>query len=251
MNKYFDVSRFWLFLKVELFKSRNGIAMTFVIVFGALFFLGFLLSIFLESPTHYDHSESYASTLILGGFIMSSLAFFDLGSALKRYRYLTLPVSAFERFVCMWLLTSVGWLILFTLSFTVYTWIANPVGQLLFPNVAFKSFDPVGSFALSTMRYYFVLQGIFLLGAVHFRGYVFPKTAVVLILFALVCVVILYFIMRGPFTEDHRCTSANECELVDAMAVHPIWLVTKWMFWWVLAPLSWVLTYLGLKDQEG
>ncbi|MEQ9304560.1 MAG: hypothetical protein RJQ14_11680 [Marinoscillum sp.] len=237
-------------LKLELHKSRKVAGMTIFITIGLLFTMNFLLSIYMERPAIYDHDDGYGNTLLLGGFIISSLAFSDLGNGLKRLRYLTLPVSTFERFLCMWMLTSVGWLVIYTVCFFIYTMIANPVGQLIFANTTFKAFDPTGSFALTIMQYYLVLQSIFLLGAAHFRGYVFPKTLIVIILILLVCVGCLYIFLKEQFLSDHYCTMDNECELVDAFIVHPVGVLAKTLFWFLLAPICWFLTFLGLKEQE-
>ncbi len=121
--------------------------MTFVITFGVLFFVDLLLGNFVEDTSLlYEHYNSYASTLLMGGFILSSLAFHDLGNTLRRYHYLTLPASTFEKFIGMWLLTSVGWILLYTLTYTVYTVVVNPIGHLLFSHVTFRAFEPWGSF---------------------------------------------------------------------------------------------------------
>ncbi|WP_421879182.1 hypothetical protein [Marinoscillum sp.] len=249
MSNHFDISRFWNLLKLELFKSRKGVLMIMVILFGMLFFVGFLLSLYIEGPAVYDHIDSYVSALLIGGFIVSSLAFADIDRQLKRIHYLMMPVSTLERFICMWLLTGIGWLIVFTISFTIYVMIANPIGQMVFPETSFKSFSPFGGIAWTTMRVYMVLQGIFLLGAAYFRGYVFPKTAVVIFSILIVVGVVVFFSLKAQFLADHYCTTDGECELVDAFAVHPVWLVAKGLFWYVLAPLTWVLAYWGLKDQ--
>lgn len=246
---YFELSRFWLLLKVELYKSRKGVLMTFVITFGMLFFAGFLLDIIVgQQEVFFEHQENYTFALMTGGFILSSLAFDDLSNTLRRYHYLTLPASTFEKFVCMWLLTSAGWIILFTIIYSFYTFIANAVGPILFRHISFQPFEPLGEYSLTTMKSYFVLQGIFLVGAAHFRNYVFPKTLFTLILFGTVCGAIAYFIMEDLLLA-HEC-NAGECELVKRMKVHQAWLLVKWLFWWVLAPLCWVITYLGLKEQE-
>ena len=251
LTNYLDISRFWLLMKVELFRSRRGILMTFVVTFGALFILGFLLDIAVDqNKLVYEHHENYASSLLIGGFILSSLAFNDLSTTLRRHHYLTLPVSTLERFISMWLLTSVGWIVLFTLAFTAYTWIANSVGQLLFRNVTFQTFEPLGEFSLDTMQYYFVLQGIFLVGAAHFKGYALPKTLFTLVLAALVVGTSVYFILKDVFLAEHVCTDDGECEFVEVLAYHQVWLSAKWAFWWLLAPLCWVTTYIGLKEKE-
>jgi hypothetical protein len=187
--------------------------------------------------------------MMIGGFILSSLAFTDLGSSLKRSNYLTLPASTFEKFFSMWLLTSVGWIVLYTITFWLYTLLVNPMATLLFHNITFRPFEPFGQFSIMVIKFYFVLQGIFLVAATHFKGYVFPKTVFALVLFVLVCGIATYFIMRDTFMAEHEC-AAGRCEILESIELHTGWLIVKWLFWWMLAPLCWIITYLGLKEKE-
>jgi hypothetical protein len=249
MKNYFELSRFWLLLKMELFRSRKGILMTIVIAFGVMC-TGQVLEIIFEDKKVFDtHAESHSFALIVGGFILSSLAFSDLTNSLKRQHYLTLPASTLEKFLSMWLLTSVGWIVLLTIVYTVYAFVANLIAPVFFSHVTFGAFAPLGEAPLETMKYYFVFQGIFLVGAAHFQGYVFPKTIFTLILFAALCGTIAYFMMAETFMTDHECSSASECELLKRIEAHGICHFIT-LFWWVLAPLCWVITYVGLKEQE-
>jgi hypothetical protein len=249
LKNYFDLSRFWLLLKMELFRSRKGLLMILVISFGLLFFGGLLLDCAIEKKKIFDgHPSNYVYHLMIGGFILSSLAFNDLSNTLKRYHYLTLPVSTFEKFICMWLLTSVGWITVSTISYTIYTLIANAIGAVLFSDMKFLPFNPLGISSLNTMKYYFVLHGIFLVGAAYFKGYVFPKTLFMLILFFAVGAILAYFIMGEEFL-NHDC-GVGECAVVNEMSSHNIAVVLQWIFWWVLAPVCWINTYWGLKEQE-
>ncbi len=250
LKNHFDLSRFWLLLKMELFKSRKGVLMTFVIVYGMLFFLDFLLSNFIDKgKLVHEHTGSYTFPLIVGGFILSSMAFGGLGSSLKRHQFLTLPVSSLERFLCMWLLTTVGWIASFTIAYSVYAVTVNQVGQAMFNNVTFRAFEPFGANTLTSIRYYFALQGIFLAGAVYSKGYALPKTLFALVVFFLICGVLTYLIMKDVFLAEHECNGLD-CILLKRIDVHPVWAAAQWMFWWVLAPLTWVATYVGLNDQE-
>ena len=101
VKNYFDLSRFWLLLKMELFRSRKGLLLMLVIIFGILFFAGLLLTCAIEKKRIFDeHPSNYAFHLMIGGFILSSLAYNDLSNTLKRYRYLTLPASKIGRASC-------------------------------------------------------------------------------------------------------------------------------------------------------
>jgi hypothetical protein len=249
LKNYFDLSRFWLLLKMELFRSKKGLLMIFVISFGLLFFGGLLLDCAMEKKKIFDgHPSNYVFHLMIGGFILSSLAFNDLSNTLKRYHYLTLPASTLEKFICMWLLTSVGWITVFTISYTIYTLIANAIGAALFSDMKFLPFNPLGISSLNTMKFYFVLHGIFLVGAAYFKGYVFPKTLFALILFFAMGSILAYFIMGDEFI-NHDC-GVGECAVLHEVISHDISVVLQWIFWWVLAPTCWINTYLGLKEQE-
>ncbi len=249
LKNYFDLSRFWLLLKMELFRSKKGLLMIFVISFGLLFFGGLLLDCAMEKKKIFDgHPSNYVFHLMIGGFILSSLAFNDLSNTLKRYHYLTLPASTLEKFICMWLLTSVGWITVFTISYTIYTLIANAIGAALFSDMKFLPFNPLGISSLNTMKFYFVLHGILLVGAAYFKGYVFPKTLFALILFFAMGSILAYFIMGDEFI-NHDC-GVGECAVLHEVISHDISVVLQWIFWWVLAPTCWINTYLGLKEQE-
>ena len=132
LKHYFEIRRCWLLMKMELYKSRKGLVMSLLIILGFLFIVGLLLAPLMDPAlVVYEHLSGYAYTLLTGGCILSSLAYRDLGSSLRRYNYLMLPVSTLEKFLSMWLLTSVGWILLYTLIYTIYTLFANAIGQLL------------------------------------------------------------------------------------------------------------------------
>ncbi len=245
---YFNLSRFLQLMRMEWNRSRKGILITFVITFGLLM-TGFILeSVFSYHKVINSHPPAYAFALLTAGFILSSLAFTDLGNPLKRQNYIMLPASAFEKFLSMWLLTCAGWIIAFSLIFFLYSAGANALGYMFFSDKTYPAFDPLGRIPLETIKYYIVLQGIFLVGAVHFRGFVLPKTILSLLLFGMVCGIIFYFAMSDLFQTDAE--SIAEYTALKETALYRFWMAIQWMFWWLLAPLCWVITYVGLKEQE-
>lgn len=246
---HFDISRFWLLMKLELFRSRWALLITLDIALGLLF-VGMFSELFFDtSIVEHQHTENYAFTLLVGGAILSSLAFNDLGQTLKKFSYLTLPVSTFERFLCMWLLTSIGWIVMFTLVFLLYSFLANALGSAFFGFVEFQPFDPFGPFAITTMKYYFIIHAIVLVGATHFKGYVLPKTLFTLLTVGFLAGFSLYFTWKEIFMTDHEC-KGYECELINVIGIHSIWHIVKWVFWWALAPVCWVIAFFGLKEKE-
>ncbi len=248
LSNYFEPSRFWLLLKMELFRSRKGFLITFVVTFGLLF-TGFILeNIFGSSKVFDSHAGSYTFFLLIGGFILSSLAFNDMSNPLRRYSYLTLPASTFEKFMSMWLLTCIGWILMFTITFIIYALIANSAGHFFFRNVTFLAFNPVEKATAIAMGYYIIFQAIFLVGAVHFRGYVFPKTIFVVMLFGIICGLIFYLIMADIISTADQCPPGYNP--FEEKSLRQFWQIVSWFGTWILAPLCWVITYIGLKEQE-
>lgn len=249
MSHYFNIHRFLKLLRLELFRSFRGIFIAFEITFGMLFFIGFLMSVIVEdSMVLFEHRDNYAVTLIIGGFVLSSLCFNDLSNTLRSSNYLTLPASTLEKFISMWFLSSIGWIALYSFTYYSYTLAIEPIGLMIDSNMKFEVFDPLGDFAISTIKYYFVLQALFLVGAAHFKGYVFPKMAFTIILAAIVAGTLFYFIMGDFMQDDHECFS--QMNPLIGKPAYKIWLLAQWAFWWLLAPFCWVMTYLGLKDRE-
>ena len=247
-TKLFSISRFFTLLKLELYRSRKAVLITFVITFGLLF-TGLILETILGYKNVFEsHPSSYAFALMMGGFILSSLTFNDLSNTLRRQNYLILPASTLEKYLSMWLLTCICWIIIFTLTYIVYALIANAIGHHLFRNMTYLAFVPFSRVPVGAIKFYIVLQGIFMIAAVHFRGFVFPKTILTLLLFGMVCGIIFYCIMTGLFHSDSEILA--EYKPPKGTAVYQLWQAIIWLFWWVLAPLSWVITYIGLKEEE-
>lgn len=250
VRQHFDVKRFWALLKLQSAYMKKPLTMTLVVAFGMLFFVDLLLSGALE--THklvHEFGDSYAYVLIIGGCVLSSLAFSGLGRDIRRVQFLMLPVSAFERLLCAWLLTSVVWVAVFTVAYTLFSLAIVPFGQLVFKALAFGKFSPMGEQTLIMIRYCLILQGVFLLGASQFRGYAFAKTLLVLVLLAAVCGLAFYYILEDVLLTEHEC-DGTDCEIIEGISATGFWAVCKWLFWWALAPFALLMTYLGLKEQE-
>lgn len=250
LTSHFAINRLGLLIKIYIESSWKITALIMSIIFGSLFLVGFLLDTYVsDSIIVYSHRGNYISTLILGGIILSSLSVRVFGHGLRRYQYLTLPASTFEKFLCVWLMTFVAWVVLFTLLYLCYTWLVNMVGGMLFLSVSFETFELFSWSILQTISYYLVVHSVFMLGAVCFKNYAFAKTLLSLLLFTLLFGVCAVVIMKDTFLSEHYC-EAGKCELFDEVWVNPVWSILVAIFWWILAPLSWILSFLSLKEQE-
>lgn len=248
-TNHFNITRLGLLMRMELRKNFKGILITLFVIFGILF-IGFVIDNVFNSYSVYDaHNSAYAVFLLLGGFIFSSMSFSDLSSPLKRSIYLMLPASNLEKFLAGWLISCVGWIVLFTLLFIPHTLFINSIGSLFFKNVSFMAFSPLSVIPVNAIMYYIVLQGVFMVGAVNFRGYVFLKTLFTLLIIAAFGGILFYMSVADLAHSNLEC-SVERCSPTQVKEFCQMWEVIKLVFWWGLAPLCWVLTYVGLKDQE-
>lgn len=247
-NKHFDFQRFWLLLKLEFHKGKKGFWITLGIIYG-LAIIGLLVSvIFGGGNTSEDHANGYEFILLTSGFILTSLSMSDLSHSLRRYSYLTLPVSNLERFLSIWVLTSFGWIVAFTLTYVVFLTSSHALIHLLFQKTVFQPFYLFSGEVWNTLKTYMVFQGVFLVGAAHFKGYVIPKTLLALLGFAFVCGIVGYFILADlfPFDMEFQTEPFDYAQLTAYKA----WMYFLQVLSIVLAPLCWVITYFSIKEQE-
>ncbi|OJJ21477.1 hypothetical protein BKI52_13095 [marine bacterium AO1-C] len=246
MNKHFDFSRFWLLLKMEMLKGRKAIVMTLVIILGTMT-IGTVSEPLLDD-NKIIHAENFAYGLFIGGFILSSLAFSSLSNSLKSFQYLTLPASTFEKFLSMWLLTCIGWMVAYTIGYSICAPLISLIGQLSSDSLVIVPYNPLGGFIITVLKFYFVLQGIFLVGAVHLKGYVLPKTLFALVLYGVLCMLIFYLFLGDMVNSEVEQVMSNVD--LSKTTINVLWVGLEWIFWWLFAPLCWIITFLGLKEKE-
>jgi len=64
----------------------------------------------------------------------------------------------------------------------------------------------------------------------------------------MVCGIIFYIIMADIIHSDLECPA--DFNPFKEETLLQIWHIVQWFVWWVMAPLGWIITYIGLKDQE-
>ena len=260
LDYHFNLKRFGYLLKRESFVNLK----LFIIALGAI--SGILLIVFLVTVLQWDnqtgkltdtrwdfHTYFFIPPYIIIGVLFTSLAYKDLLHVNKKYSYLTLPVSNFERLISMLLLTTVVYTALFIVYYFVLSLLLNGLGVIISPREFFL-FDITAEPVVKAIKLYLVIQSIFLLGAAAFRRFPFLFTLLTLFLTAVALIVITliaariifadYFVNNininfdGDISLDMENFLKNSVEnLADA-------------FWYVLAPFCWFITYLKLKERE-
>lgn len=252
VENYFNIRRFALLIKNDILKQYR----TFLTAIGAV--TGILLAIILLSHKSSGfwnfHLVFYPLVLFIGGFILSSFTFAELHHPQKSYVYLTLPCSILEKFVCKFLLTSIGYIIISAVLFYLFSIIAAGLNMLLFKQT-FPVFNPFDEVILQNIRIYMVTQSIFLFAAVYFKKNNLIKMILSLFLLSIVCSAFATLVLRltyWDYWDNGFLIFSNSSEL--GFHAEPFFRklsqIFEFLFWWIMAPYFWILGFLRLKETE-
>jgi hypothetical protein len=196
---------------------------------------------------------TYFFTLFaLGGFYANQ-QFRDLGSRAKGSNFLLLPASTFEKLLVSLLYAVLLFFIVVTATFyladILMVTIANSFS--LTDDPALKTyvvnvFDFIvlkftEGFEFNLLVLFFVVQSVFLLGAVHFKKYSFLKTFITGFVSYLLLFSLAFFIYR----------QLPGGERPDGDVQLPGWVASAFYFvLYTITPFLWIVTYYRLKAKQ-
>jgi hypothetical protein len=261
-NQYFSLKRLLLIMKRDVLTHYRTVLIASLAVAGFAIFAS-TASMLNRSQGEF-HLIYYFLLLYIGGFIFTSRAFREMYNGQKSYTYVTLPGSPPEKFVERWFLTSVGYVIGAFAAYFVIALISEGINRALF-GYSHALLNPAGRTFLLGVAVFLVLQGMFFAGAVYFRKHPLVKTILMITLAAIALLVISIITIRvispGYFEFTHR--AGREFNSLRELAAwlglteeglqllgRTIWIVIRVLFWAVLAPCCWVLSYLKFRKIE-
>jgi len=205
----------------------------------------FLLAPLSTTATNF-HPSLYLALLFIGGFWTTSLAFKELHDQERNYIFLTLPGSNLEKFVNKLLLTSVGYVVMISVGYFLLSLVISTISKLLFNHVQ-PLFSLCHHDVLLYVKIYVVWQAVFLLGSVYFKKHVLSK--VILSISCLVIVLIAtIFVMTHLFFDPMAFVDRPFFSYMRWYGLFPD--LMNIIFWWLLAPFCWAITYLRLTETE-
>ncbi len=252
VENYFNIRRFALLIKNDILKQYR----TFLTAIGAV--TGILLAIILlshKSSGLWDfHHVFYPLVLFIGGFILSSLTFEELHHPQKSYVYLTLPCSIFEKFVSKLLLTSIGYVVGSAVLYYLLSLIAAGLNMLLFKQT-FSVFNPFDDVILQNIRIYLVTQSIFLFSAVYFKKNNLIKMILSLFVLSIVCSAFAALVLRLAYWDywDNGpliFSNSSDIGFYAESFFRKLAQIFEFLFWWIMAPYFWILSFFRLKETE-
>ncbi len=254
-RQLFDLKR--IFLLIRNYLLLNATMLLIVVgVVGTLVILISGLGASLRSGTNL-HARLYLVVLYLSGFIITSRAFSELRDERSAAGWLTLPASTLDKFASRMIITSVGYTLGVMAVYLLIALLSEGINMWLF-DYSHALFNPFSPMILKGSAVYLVLQSIFLVGAIYFRRFTLIKT--ILFLSVLSVVIILFVILASKlilgsqFSAMLRHESYFQWALMSKMCKEEIAGVLaigfRVLFWFIIAPLCYVICYYRLKEFE-
>lgn len=241
----FSLTRIWLLIKSDLVLCRSTIFTTMAATAAILLLYNLFTSdnILVVS----EHPTAFIWLLFGGGCWISSNAFRNWHETPEAYFFLMMPSSSLEKFLARWFLTSIGYAIFLLLFYSVFYWFIAAITLLLTHQSYFVAI-PFTPRIWHLILNYIVLQSVFLLGSVYFKKLALIKTILVascvwvflMILAALINRVLLHSFLAGNMLDLGSIIQMN-----SSFAT-----VFYFLFSLLVAPISWVASYLRLREIE-
>lgn len=227
-----NLIRLFKLIKIDIVTNKKSIFVT-----AALFAV--VLALF---PFHVTGSLSaYSLLLYIGGFMVTSNAFSEMHSTQKAFQYLTLPCSNLERFLSKWLLTTIIYALALLIIFYLLSELSFFANAIFFHNMV--SVFVLSHFVLWVdIGKYIILQSLFLLGAAYFKKSSITKTALLIGCF-LIFLAMLLFLFSWVV-----CPGCTHIALFDLVSQSLNGL--SFIFWVVMAPFCWWMTYVRISECE-
>ena len=251
----FNFHRLALLTRNTLWSSRSKIVLVtcavgaFVVLISGLAALG-------GTAAHF-HSWFYPLFLFSSGFIVTSNSFKELRDYKTAGAWLTLPASTPEKFTSRLLLTSPGYFVGTLMLYCGIAVLSEGINRFLL-GFAHTWFNPLDPTILWCGAIYMVLQSLFLVGAIYFQRWAFIKTVLFLNVLCIALIVFAFSAFVLLFNPgEANLTEGGVAHLIEL--VHGEWLqqitqgvrrIVNVLFWVVLAPFCWLVSYYRLKEFE-
>ncbi len=249
----FSIKRILLLMQKTAYENAKLVLIGLATVFG--FFSVFLFFNGLNDGDAWGKMHTfYVVGFIVSGFFISGMAFTNLRTKEKTMSYLTLPASSLEKFISELLLTTVGFAVIYTVIFYIYNFAVYLIGTPF--NLEVNFIDLSDHWVIEGFMYYVILQSIFLAGAATFRKAPLFFTIFTVFIAGIVIMIFVMIISLGfkEYLESSDIVNfqfdGSDYDIEADIENHFLVRFPKFMFYYLTAPIFWLVTYLKLKEKE-
>ncbi len=252
----FNFKRFGLVIQKD-FTENIRIVLNTILIFLFVELIFLLLEIINSTPGIIILSKSmwiyYYIGLFILGVVFAGFSFPALRKTEKAVNYLILPSSILEKYLSFWLLSSFGFLFLYTIMFFILNYAVVYIFNLFNPDYiqSYLYFDPDIYFNLILI--YFNLNALYLLGAATYRKVPHFKTTLIAISsilgIGIIILISLYFLKNYAFSYNGNKISGGGTIVLPAENIFPV-IILKYLVMYGLMITFWIAGYLKLKEKE-
>jgi hypothetical protein len=276
MNNTFNIKRFGLAFRKDIFENGKRYILLFITLLGLITFINSAQTFnYYKYGNHQDalfHNKnllSFLSIMFMVAGIWFASTFANLmNSKLKRISYLVSPASNLEKYLTRWIITTIGFIVVFFVAFWIADALRVAIASFRFPGADIKFLDitklinsenePVyekyvvpKSVFMILLSNYFLLQSTFLLGSTFWEKASFIKTfsflAAIIAVFILICrwTILLFY---GGELEGYL-NVWNSFEIDQIMSEQQALLIAV-IFMAVFTVIFWVLAFFRIRESE-
>ena len=249
----FSIKRVLLLMQKTAYENIKFVLIGLVTVFGIFSIILFLNGLD-EGDAWGKMQAFYVAGFIISGFFISGMAFTNLRTKEKTMSYLSLPASILEKFISELLLTTVGFIVIYTAIFYVFNFAVYLIGSPF--NLDANIINLFDMEVLEGFMYYVILQSVFLAGAATFRKAPLFFTSFSLFIAGIVILIFVVIIALGFKEYIENLDTVNlqmdtgDYDIETDMKNNFLVRFPKFMFYYLTAPIFWLVTYLKLKEKE-
>ncbi|WP_420322907.1 hypothetical protein [Flagellimonas sp.] len=183
------------------------------------------------------------------GILFTFALFREYNSSKANQLYLSLPVSISERLAAKWFTSTVIYTFVFSVLAVVTGTLAIIFGMVLF-GANFNLMSIFSEHYWNVIRIYFLVQPIFLVGAISFSKNRIGKTLLALGILVL-GFVLFNFLLFGIFNHNYGAFSGDSLTSVafDKTAAD-FSVVGRWFYGLLLGPIMLVVAYFKMTEKE-
>ena len=258
ITNFLHPKRLFLLLKKDFYTQYK----TFLLSLGAMFSLLFIINIVSVATAQSWNFNLifYPLTLFIGGFIFTSISFSELRQEQSGTFYLCIPASNLEKFISQLLITSLGYIFMSLLLFSLFSLIVFSLSNLFF-GITHSLFNPLHSDVWLCIRVYLITQSVFLFGSIHFKKNALIKTVVfffVLSIFYFIFILITSYAFHTIISFNKEIyfsfkvfDKPYEFFNNDSLIAIKVFIENSFpiFFWFLLAPLFWVIAFFRLRER--
>ncbi|MGX1929220.1 hypothetical protein [Flagellimonas sp. 2504JD4-2] len=183
------------------------------------------------------------------GVLFTFAIFREFNNSKANQLYLSLPVSILERLAAKWF-TSV---VIYTIVFSVLAVLTGTLAMVFGVLILGANFTLISLFSepyWDLIRIYFLVQPIFLVGAISFSKNRIGKT--LLTLGVLVLGFMLFnFLLFGIFNHDYEVFSGNSlASIAFDKTADDFSVVGRWFYGLLMGPVMLVAAYFKMTEKE-